>query len=91
MLPLLRNGYRFARIALIASRIASINSEAPLNSLLFRGSLTFALGVAGIVAFPLNRWLTARGRGHAIAHRLHWTCRRGVAARRRCRSCGRSP
>ena len=43
--------------------------DAPLNSLLFWGSLTFALGVAGIVAFPLNRWLIARGRGHAVAHR----------------------
>lgn len=45
--------------------------DAGLDSLLFWGSLAFALGVAGVVAFPLNRWLIARGRGHALAHRHH--------------------
>jgi len=44
---------------------------APLNSVLFWGSLALALIIAGIVAFPVNRWLIARGRGHAVAHHYH--------------------
>ena len=43
--------------------------EAGLASLLFWGSLSFALAVAGAVAVPVNRWLLARGRGHAVVHR----------------------
>src|SRR5688500_3346258 len=39
--------------------------EAGLDSLLFWGSLAAALIIAGIAAFPVNRWLIARGRGHA--------------------------
>ncbi|HET7416437.1 MAG TPA: DUF4396 domain-containing protein [Solirubrobacterales bacterium] len=42
--------------------------EAGLGSLLFWGSLAFALVVAGAVAVPVNRWLIARGRGHAVVH-----------------------
>jgi len=42
--------------------------EAGLGSLLFWGSLAFALVVAGAVAVPVNRWLIARGRGHAVIH-----------------------
>jgi Domain of unknown function (DUF4396) len=38
---------------------------------LFWGSLAFALGVAGVVAFPVNRWLIERGRGHAVLHEHH--------------------
>ena len=45
--------------------------EAPLGSLLFWGSLALALVVAGAFAFPLNRWLIARGRGHALVHAHH--------------------
>ena len=33
--------------------------------------LMFALLVAGAAAFPLNRWLIARGRGHAVVHARH--------------------
>lgn len=40
-------------------------------SLLFWSSLTFSLLVAGAVAFPINRWLIARGRGHAVVHAFH--------------------
>jgi hypothetical protein len=40
--------------------------EAGLTNALFWGSLAFALVVAFVVAFPVNRWLIARGRGHAI-------------------------
>jgi hypothetical protein len=44
---------------------------AGLDSALFWGSLAFALVVAGVVAFPVNRWLIARGRGHAVLHGHH--------------------
>src|ERR671915_1378060 len=40
--------------------------EAGLTSLLFWGSLAFALAVALVAAFPVNRWLIARGKGHAV-------------------------
>ena len=43
--------------------------EAGLDSLLFWGSLAVALVIAGLVAWPVNRWLIARGKGHAVAHR----------------------
>jgi hypothetical protein len=42
--------------------------EAGAGDVLFWGSLSFALVVAGVVAFPLNRWLITRGRGHAVLH-----------------------
>ena len=41
------------------------------TSLLFWASLAFALLVAGAAAFPVNRWLIARGRGHAVVHGHH--------------------
>jgi hypothetical protein len=43
--------------------------DAGLDSLLFWGSLAFALTIAGVVAVPVNRWLIARGKGHAVVHR----------------------
>ena len=45
--------------------------SAGLSSPLFWGSLAFALAIAGIAAFPVNRWLIARGRGHAVVHQYH--------------------
>jgi Domain of unknown function (DUF4396) len=45
--------------------------EAGLGSLLFWGSLAFALAVAFVAAFPVNRWLIARGKGHAVVHQHH--------------------
>jgi hypothetical protein len=42
--------------------------EAGLSTLLFWGSLTFALAVAGAIALPVNRWLIARGKGHVAVH-----------------------
>jgi len=45
--------------------------DAPLDSLLFWGSLAFALAVAAVAAFPINRWLIARGKGHAVVHAHH--------------------
>ena len=45
--------------------------EAGLGDPLFWGSLAFALAVAFGAAYPVNRWLIARGRGHAVAHKHH--------------------
>jgi hypothetical protein len=45
--------------------------HAGLGSLLFWGSLTVALLIAGAAAFPVNRWLIARGGGHAVVHQHH--------------------
>jgi Domain of unknown function (DUF4396) len=45
--------------------------EAGLGSLLFWGSLAFALAVAFVAAFPVNRYLIVRGRGHAVVHQYH--------------------
>ena len=42
--------------------------EAGLGDVLFWGALSFALAVAGAFAFPLNKWLIARGKGHAVVH-----------------------
>lgn len=45
--------------------------DAGLASVLFWASLAVALAVAAIAAFPVNRWLIARGRGHAVVHAHH--------------------
>lgn len=45
--------------------------DAPLDSPLFWGSLAIALAVAAVAAFPVNRWLIARGKGHAVVHAQH--------------------
>jgi hypothetical protein len=42
--------------------------DAGLGDILFWGSLAFALAVAGVFAFPVNRWLIARGKGHVAVH-----------------------
>jgi hypothetical protein len=42
--------------------------DAGLTSVLFWGSLAVSLVVAGVVALPVNRWLIARGKGHAVVH-----------------------
>jgi Domain of unknown function (DUF4396) len=42
--------------------------EAGLGDVLFWGSLAFALAIAGFFAWPVNRWLIGRGRGHAVVH-----------------------
>jgi hypothetical protein len=41
------------------------------TSLLFWGSLAFALLIAEAAAFPVNRWLIARRKGHAVVHQHH--------------------
>ena len=45
--------------------------DAGLDNALFWGSLTFSLAVAALAAFPVNRWLISRGKGHAVVHAHH--------------------
>jgi hypothetical protein len=45
--------------------------DAPLTNPLFWGALAFALAVAYVFAFPVNRYLIARGQGHAVVHQFH--------------------
>ena len=45
--------------------------EAGLTNVLFWGALAVALLIAGAVAFPVNRWLIQRGKGHAVVHDHH--------------------
>jgi Domain of unknown function (DUF4396) len=44
---------------------------AGLGEALFWWSLALGLALAFVAAFPVNRWLIARGRGHAVAHAGH--------------------
>ena len=44
---------------------------AGLGDALFWLSLGASLIVAFVLTFPVNRWLIARGRGHAVVHELH--------------------
>jgi hypothetical protein len=46
---------------------------AGLADSLFWGSLALSLVVAFVVALPVNRWLIARGLGHALVHEHHAT------------------
>ena len=59
--------------------------EAGLDDPLFWGSLAFALAVAFVAAYPVNRWLIARGRGHAVVPTTS-----GARARERPTSASRS-
>ncbi len=45
--------------------------DAGLTSGLFWSSMAASLVLAGAAAFPVNRWLIARGRGHAVVHAHH--------------------
>jgi len=87
MVPLLRAGLVLATAVPLASDTLSIAvmelvdngvlllvpgaMEAGLTEPLFWGSLAFALAVAFVVAYPVNRWLIARGKGHAVVHEYH--------------------
>lgn len=55
---------------LILLLIPGAMEAGPLD-LLFWGSLAVALVVAFVAAFPVNRYLIARGRGHAVVHEYH--------------------
>ena len=45
--------------------------EAELSDSLFWWSLGVSLIIAFAFALPLNRWLIARGKGHAVVHAYH--------------------
>jgi uncharacterized protein DUF4396 len=45
--------------------------DAGLADALFWVSLAFALAVAFVVTFPVNRYLISRGLGHAVVHGRH--------------------
>lgn len=45
--------------------------DSGLTDWFFWASLAIALAVAFVAAFPVNRWLIKRGRGHALVHHLH--------------------
>jgi hypothetical protein len=45
--------------------------NAGLADTLFWASLAGSLVIAGAAAFPVNRWLIARGKGHALVHQRH--------------------
>lgn len=45
--------------------------DAGLSSVLFWASLAVSLVIAFVVTVPVNRWLIARGRGHAVVHAHH--------------------
>jgi hypothetical protein len=45
--------------------------DATLSQPLFWGSLAGSLFLAGTAAYPANRWLIARGKGHAVVHAYH--------------------
>jgi hypothetical protein len=45
--------------------------DAALGDVGFWASLAVALLLAGAAAYPANRWLLARGKGHAVVHAHH--------------------
>ena len=45
--------------------------DATLGDIGFWASLAAALLIAGAAAYPANRWLLARGKGHAVVHQHH--------------------
>ena len=55
-----------AFVALVPGALA-----AGLSDGLFWWSLAVSLAIAFVVALHVNRWLIARGRGHAVVHGLH--------------------
>ena len=45
--------------------------SAGLLTFTFWGSLVLSMIVAGLCAFPVNRWLISQGTGHAKVHQYH--------------------
>jgi hypothetical protein len=45
--------------------------DAGLDSALFWVTLAGSLAAAFVLTTPVNRWLMARGRGHAVVHAYH--------------------
>jgi hypothetical protein len=81
-MPLLRaTGITFAAETLSITTMEKVDNlvvlavpgamDAGLSDILFWGSLALSLALAFVAAFPVNRWLIARGLGHAVMHGLH--------------------
>jgi len=77
---------RAARIALASDTVSIATMEivdnafivlvpgalaAGLTDGLFWWSLLVSLAIAFVLTVPVNRWLIARGRGHAVMHEFH--------------------
>jgi Domain of unknown function (DUF4396) len=45
--------------------------EATLGDARFWWTMAASLVLAGLAAYPVNRWLISRGRGHAVVHAHH--------------------
>ncbi len=45
--------------------------NAGLGNRVFWAALAFSLAVAFVVTVPVNRWMIARGKGHAVMHQHH--------------------
>jgi hypothetical protein len=45
--------------------------DAGLGDWLFWASLVGTLAIAFVITVPVNRWLIARGKGHALVHEFH--------------------
>jgi len=45
--------------------------DAGLGDIGFWAALAVALLIAGAAAYPVNRWLISRGKGHAVVHQHH--------------------
>ena len=54
------------RLALSATVPGAMTAQ--LIDPLFWGSLALSLALAGLTAFPVNRWLIEHGQGHAVIH-----------------------
>jgi uncharacterized protein DUF4396 len=81
-MPLLRaSGITFAAETLSITTMEFVDNlvviaipgamDAGLADLLFWASLAVSLALAFVAAFPVNRWLIARGLGHAVVHGAH--------------------
>jgi uncharacterized protein DUF4396 len=81
MPPLRASGITFAAETLSITTMEIVDNlvvvaipgamDAGLADLLFWASLAISLGLAFVAAFPVNRWLIARGLGHAVVHGQH--------------------
>lgn len=56
--------------------------NAGLVNVVFWVSMALALVAAFAAAFPVNRWLLARGKGHALTHEYHHGATQATGARR---------
>jgi uncharacterized protein DUF4396 len=81
-MPLLRaSGITFAAETLSITTMEIVDNavvvaipgamDAGLADILFWASLGVSLALAFVAAFPVNRWLIARGLGHAVVHDIH--------------------